>query len=270
MITDVGQKSLLEYIAGKRRAWITAVQIGTGGLLADGQLEYPIQETTITFGEVNDGVVLLRADLPISDTGAYYELAVLSDNRLKNIAATRLLVTNFSGAESYLEGNYTIGSLYARNGAQNVGVVTSGTETITLTNSNRDYSLLVSDDTFRLAYSNLNNQTTAVQVRMYNPNGDHWLYSFSPAESVYAVEIWDLIDFTPVGSPVWSDILRTEFTVVSAGSATDFRFDGMQAVKNIDLDDYGIVDSSVLADPVVVSEGVEQPIEYALEFSFNG
>lgn len=279
MITDAGKTFIKRYLAGHAGTLVGAISVGIGDVApAAGdqrlQFEFARVPVIVTDYDFEADELIFKGSLEEEIEGTIYEVGIWTSeiNSAAGNQESRLITSFDSETEEWdvetfaVGGNTRIGidSLHHTPAASTTASSMLGGIALDLV----DYSSL---DVFTLAYYVANANTASINLRLRTDASNYYEFTISNPTAGYKFATLSKGTAVAVGNPNWQDINEVEITTTAnAGGAADVQYDGLR-IEDTDTiaPEYGLVARTVLATPIVKSEGSVQDVEYALPVTIS-
>ncbi|HEY6019983.1 MAG TPA: hypothetical protein VIY48_08790 [Candidatus Paceibacterota bacterium] len=271
LITTVGKKAVVDYLAGFTQNLAGAIVLGVGTTaanVADKALEYEVARVPIRLRSpdyTNYGVIF-KAQVNLSDAWKAYEAGLVSSADSPNTYSSKPLLTFDSSFDSWSAGTF-VATNSRQNEALRLAPGASATTTATLSNLVVDLSGYSNTDQFNFAFYTASAFVSSVVLRLKVDASNYYSYSIAtPSNGVYGIYKIAKSAFSATGSPSWANITQAEVAVTStAGGSGIVDFDGLRIE---DLDSYRendvLVSRSILGAQITKTAGLPLDIEYTI------
>ena len=291
VITTLGKRSILRYLAGLDSSFAGAIGVGCSASIPNSPsvddihlgFEFARAPVTVTSVDYSNQDVIFKATLPTGQAGKVYEMGLFTylDNKEAGAFSSKLLSscgsselwTATPSALAYDTTNYRVGpeALLAD--------ITTSSGTQTFTSSVRfnlaGYSYT---DEFGLAFVTYYNYIENIQVKFTNSSGTTMVGTFTPASHTAGTNVAQMqlvklskLSFTNSSSD-WSEIVTLQILVTakSSASATNrgkVAVDGLRVYDNDTISSQYSLVSRAAVTPVTKVASTPLDLEYRLRFS---
>lgn len=286
IITTLGQKEILKYLARQQPSYGDTIVLGIGAttpIVADKYLDFTTFAVPVRgyFYDDTSGEIVYQAIVPAGVITKIYE-AGLATNYPTVLTTSTDTISNASDLIANFDVNeeWALTSGVAFYTDSSLTTLRSGNTSLryTLTNTTKTSTLLLPDifelyddsDVLKIALNIASNLPTGITIKFYdNANSSNFyqwtLSGLSLGYNIKEVEIGSLTQ--PVSALSLSDINTIEISVAST-AATVIDFDAMRVDHVSDSFGYALISRSVLSTPSTISLEAPIDIEYRLEFDF--
>lgn len=282
LITDAGQAAILQYLAGERNNLGEYMAFGIGeSVPTPGDLsldfEYHRTEVDLKQPEPLASRLVFRGTIPDQKTFDIYEIGLYLDDDIMDEGNPNSVITTFDSRDEvdwqqYDGVDYVVAEEYAggRTGVASFRLNTPASETYTLIRlaSPGSFADLQPDDEFAIAFETLNGAADTIEVRFHTDDNNYHAYTFAPGPG-FQTHRWKKSDFTDVGTPAWSGLIRMEVVVTAGAGGADIIFEGLR-YDNVTNNERPVMVSRALLDTPIQKRGTaELQIEYILNVAFS-
>jgi len=276
LITDLGRRTILDFLAGQNNSWSDFLALGTSAVpvtLSDRYLgfEFLRAPVAVKVADFNTDAITMKAEFYDPSAGWIYELGLFPTNGAPESAdSTTTLLSAFNQeVEPWSAGVWN--EVDFRLGSESLELAT--TTGTTLWAENMYYGSALSQytpaDILDLAYFTQDTNASLAGVRLHTDENNYFEYTFVPQTVAgYHVQSFTKGDFIAVGTPDWNIITSLSVGVqAGAGGGTTVQFDGLAITTLNTYADYGVVSRAVLDDPLYKEVSEEIDVEYVIQFS---
>lgn len=263
IITDAGERRVLEHLAGKLNVFAEAIGIGVMNntpIKADTQLGFQVDKFPITVASPDyaSNKVIYKAQIPAQLSFDIYELGLWGiDANLDNVS--KMLFTFETDVETWSTGTYSASNSRVGEVALTFPVTTTATTTIS--NLNLNLNQLAGLDEFAVAaYST---GTCNLILRFHTAELDYFQVSGSKSPGYTVTRIPKTPSVT--GSPDWANIISVDVIVESLSDT--IYLDGIQMNSSGLLNKPVLISRALLDTPVSKLTTEQMDIEYEFGIS---
>lgn len=272
VITNSGKIAIGRYLSGQLPEWASAMAIGVGETsqsVTDTGLEMEVWREEIDLKEysISSGEVALRSIIPAPVVAKIHELGVYCTiSTIRNLSTSPIALAFDTNLEDWdIVGGQSDTDNH-RIGAGSIKLADTSTASAEA-RLNGNFASYGEDDFFYLAYQVISGGVTHITVRLKSSESDYREYNIpSPSQSGYAVERWNVGDFTVVGNPDWEDFSSVEIIALLDGELV---LDGFSVKSEPQGLDTVLVSRTTLSGPDIIDKtgAQELQIEYAVDLS---
>ena len=273
LITDVGRRTILQFLAGLNNSWSDFLAIGTSDApvtAADTFLgfEFLRAPVSVKVTDFNLDSITMKAEFYNPDAGWIYEIGIFPTSGALGGSTTLLSAFN-PEIEPWSAGVWN--QTDYRLGAESLELAAAVSSTLVSENTYYGTALgqYTMADIFDLAYFVQDANAAEMLVRFHTDADNYFEYVFAPAvDAGYHVQSFTKGDFATVGAPNWDTITSLSVGVTAgAGRGTTVQFDGLSVTPLNTDEDYGIVSRAVLDEPLYKEVSEEIDVEYVIQFT---
>lgn len=268
VITDMGKRAILRYIAGQIPGLATGIGIGTGATAAsatDTELDFEVEKVLVELGTVDydNEIILFKGTIPQESVYDIYEVGLWSE--------TEESIENFLTAFESADEEWSVGTFDTTNAriggdALRLTAAASATTTSRLTDVTIDLTEYKFSDKMKLAYT-LTGAMGNLTVRLMKDDTNYYSAVIGSHSAGYNVKTLNKGDFTSTGSPDWSDITMIELSIVGGTGGATVDFDGFRIKGEEVPTEDTLISRAVLGAPVLKTDIAAMDIEYSLGVS---
>jgi len=286
IITDLGEKEILKYLARQQQTYGDNIVLGIGTTSPSKSDEY-LEFTTFSvpvqgyFYDDTNNEIVYQAIVPSGVISKIYE-AGLATNYPVNLSFNTDTISNNSDLVSDFDttSNWSITSGVEFYTDPNFSILRAGNDGLQFTvNNNTKVSSLSVDglfqsydesDILKIAFNVATNVPANIIVKFYNSSDNTKFYEWelSNISLGYNIKSIDIGSLTPPISTVSLDDIDTIEISVSHTASTVVTFDALRIDHLSDRFGYALISRSVLTTPSELSLEAPIDIEYRLEFDF--
>ena len=277
LITNMGKRHILEYLANKvaNRSRYIGIGIGTTAAnVADKKLQfeinkYPVYSYTIDY---QNSTIIMKAELPLQLAATISELGLFPGSAPGRDSDSKI-ITFFNNDIVWSNGSYQNESANSKINSTSFKIEASSGGTVSAVSSNLafDFTNYSVDDSFSIAFYQADENLDYIDLIFYSSDTDYYTYRIegtaSAAHRVVDIPLGNLFG-SNTGSPN-ENIIKFGISVkANSGQSTSVDFDGMRINDN---DTYvlesGVISRAVLATPIVKEFGRILDLEYRMVFN---
>lgn len=263
VVTDAGEKRVLEHLAGKLNIFAESIGVGiidTTPTKADTELGFQVEKFVVSVASPDyaNSKVVYKAQIPAQYSFDIYELGMWgTDANIDN--TSKMLFTFETDIESWSLGTYS--SSNSRIGAVSLTFPVTTSATTTINNLNLNLNQLAGLDEFAVAaYST---GTCNIILRFHTGELDYYQVSATKSPGYTVTRIPKTPTIT--GNPSWENIISVDI-IVEALSDTIY-LDGIQMNSSNLVEKPVLISRAVL--PVPVSKLATEQMDIEYEFGVN-
>lgn len=274
IITTVGKRHILNYVANKISDRSRYIGIGIGTTAADVsnyKLDFEINKYQVYTSTVDysTGTIIMKAQLPlqlaatISEIGLFPGISTSRDGDSK-------VITFFNNDSSWTNGSFVSDSANSKINNTSFQMQSTSGAILTATSTDIPFSLegYSTDDSISIAFKQNDTNLQYIDIAIYSSSSDYYTYRINGTAAIghRVVEV-PLVNFlsTPTGSPTDS-INKISISVKASGTTTSsVDFDGIRINDNDTyVQETGIISRAVLGTPIIKEFGRVLDLEYRL------
>lgn len=274
MITTNGRERILGYLADTKNFFGEVMVFGMGETaptIDDHVLEFEMFRSPITIKDydLENSRIILGAAIPNDVVFETYEVGIAFDNGNTGEGPNLTAYMSFDDTD---DGTWSGGTLEesGRMGPEgySITVAANESEELVRTDTFIGFEEFNANDEFVLAYDVTDGVPDSIELRFREDASNYRGYSFTPSAG-FNVERWKRSDFVETGDAGWDNFTSVEVIVTAGGSPTTVLMEGFRTDKIVAEDPEILVARTVLAEPLVKTEGEEVQFEYTLSMDFT-
>lgn len=274
MITTNGRERILGYLADTKNFFGEVMVFGMGETaptIDDHVLEFEMFRSPITIKDydLENSRIILGAAIPNDVVFETYEVGIAFDNGNTGEGPNLTAYMSFDDTD---DGTWSGGTLEesGRMGPEGYSITVAANESgeLVRTDTFIGFEEFNANDEFVLAYDVTDGVPDSIELRFREDASNYRGYSFTPSAG-FNVERWKRSDFVETGDAGWDNFTSVEVIVTAGGSPTTVLMEGFRTDKIVAEDPEILVARTVLAEPLVKTEGEEVQFEYTLSMDFT-
>lgn len=276
LITNLGKRHILEYIANKvaNRSRYIGIGIGTTAAnVSDKRLGFEINKYEVYSYTIDylNSTIIMKAELPLQLSATINELGLFPGSAPGRDFDSRV-ITFFNNDVIWSNGSYVADSSNSKINSTSFQIVSTGGSVVSAVSSNLtfDFSNYSVDDSLSLAFRQNDENLDYIDLIFYSSDTNYYTYRIEGtaaiAHRVVDIPLGNLFAAT-TGSPN-DNIIKFGISVkANAGETSSVDFDGMRINDNDTyVLDSGVISRAVLGTPINKEFGRVLDIEYRMAF----
>lgn len=273
MITANGRRFIKRFLAGQSGTLVGAISIGIGNTAAslnDQRMQFEVARVPVAVSDYDFATdqLIYKGVLGEGVEGAIYEVGLWTAEVNTNAGnqMSRLITTFDSETEEWSVETFDTANTRIGVDSMKQTPAANSTSSSILTGITLDLSQYTSLDTFVLAFFNANTNASNIKIRFRTDAANYYEFTISGLTAGYKFASFTKGSASVVGAPDWSNINEIEVrTTAVAGGSASVQFDGIRLEDTDTIaPEYGLIARTVLATPIIKTEGIVREIEYAL------